>query len=280
MRELILITGTSSGIGQLTALACAAKGHRVVATMRNLDKREELLKAAAERGVKIDVEHLDVTSEGVGAKVKELVLKYGPFYGLVNNAGIAIGGAFEEQTEEDVQEQFQTNVFGMMAVTRAILPSMRASQRGRIINVSSLSGRVALPLVSIYAATKHAVEGFSESLRWEVEAFGVDVCVVEPGTFKTAIFSDNQRRGRAVSDTGPYATLNRVVEKLILDEAGKAPPPDKVAEAILKIIEGSSPAFRTIVGNDARALVALRRMIPDRLFASGVRRLMNLPKKD
>src|SRR4051812_34967356 len=124
--------------------------------MRDVQRRKELDEAAKTRGVKIDVEHLDVVADGAAEKIRELILKYGPVYALVNNAGIAIGGAFEEKSEADARDQFETNVFGLMAATRAVLPTMRAAGRGRIINVSSMSGRIALPLLSTYAATKHA----------------------------------------------------------------------------------------------------------------------------
>lgn len=278
MAELILITGTSSGIGLSAAIETAAAGHRVVATMRNLDKREALVRTAKERGVTLDVEQLDVTSDDAPMKIRELVLKYGPFYGLVNNAGIAIAGVFEEQTERDLRDQFETNVFGVMTTTRAVLPAMRAAGRGRIINISSLSGRVAFPALSIYAATKHAIEGFSESIRWEVEPFGVEVCLVEPGTFKTPIFFDNQRRAAGIDAGGPYAEINAAIERMILETAEKAPPPDVVGKAIARLLSQSAPPFRTVVGNDARTLVTLRRMIPDRLFASGIRRFMGLPR--
>lgn len=275
MGELLLITGTSSGVGLSAAVECAAAGHTVVATMRDLGRRKALEETARARGVSVDVEHLDVTSEGVGAKIRELILKYGPFYGLVNNAAIAVGGAFEEQSDHDIRQQFETNVFGLMAVTRAVLPSMRAAERGRIINVSSLSGRVAFPLLSAYAATKHAVEGFSESLRWELEPFGVDVCLVEPGTFKTPRFSSVQQR--AAGD-GAYHAFHEAAARLLQDEAQKSPPPDPVGKAIARLVAESSPRFRTLVGIDARTLVTLRRMVPDRLFASGIRRLMQLPR--
>lgn len=280
MGELVLITGTSSGIGLSAAVECAAAGHTVVATMRHIGRRQQLEEAAKAREVKINVEQLDVTSEGVTAKVRELILKYGPFYAVVNNAGIAIGGAFEEQRENEIREQFETNVFGLMAVTRAALPAMRAAQRGRIINVSSLSGRVAFPLLSGYAATKHAVEGFSESLRWELEPFGVEVCLVEPGNFKTPIFAANKRvaADAAPEEGGPYQAINELLERLFLDEAEKAPPPDAAGRAIARLVSDPSPRFRTLVGIDARALVTLRRMMPDRLFASGIRRLMQLPR--
>jgi NAD(P)-dependent dehydrogenase (short-subunit alcohol dehydrogenase family) len=278
VNNLVLITGTSSGIGLSAAVECAAAGHRVIATMRNPERRKDLLEACKARGVKVEVEQLDVTAEGVGAKVRELVLKYGPVYALVNNAGIAVGGAFEEQSDREVREQFETNVFGMMAVTRALLPSMRAQGRGRIVNVSSLSGRVALPLLSTYAATKHAVEGFSESLRWELEGFGVQVCVVEPGTFKTPIFFANSKRAAGALADGPYGELNTRVEKMYLEEAEKALGPDPVGRTIARLVGEPSPRFRTLVGVDARTLVTLRRVVPDRLFASGIRRLMQLPR--
>lgn len=278
MGQLVLVTGSSSGIGFATAVACAAAGLRVIATMRRLEMAPALLDAAKARGATLDVEQLDVTAEGAPAKVKEIVLKYGPVFALVNNAGIAVGGAFEEQTDEDVRAQFETNVFGLMSVTRAVLPSMRGAGRGRIINVSSISGLVGLPGVSVYAATKHAVEGFSEALRWEVAPFGIDVCLVEPGTFKTAIFFENQRRGAHVSREGPYAAMTATIERLVLEDAMRAPPPDPVAAAVLRLIRAPAPPFRTLVGNDARALVALRRVIPDRLFATGLRRFITSPR--
>ncbi len=272
MGELVLITGTSSGIGLATTMACAKAGHRVIATMRNLEGKEELERASKSAGLDVAIESLDVTSSSVGMKVRELVLKYGPIYGLVNNAGIGFGGAFEEQTDEDVREQFETNVFGLMAVTRAVLPCMRAARRGRILNVSSLSGRIGLPCVSAYAATKHAVEGFSESLRWEVEPFGITVHVIEPGTHRTPIFFKNQRRGSLVSSEGPYASLNQWVEKFVTEEASRAPHPDVVGEKIESMLSAdAAPSFRVAVGKDARTLVTLRRALPDRLFASGVR---------
>jgi NAD(P)-dependent dehydrogenase (short-subunit alcohol dehydrogenase family) len=155
---------------------------------------------------------------------------------------------------------------------------MRAARRGRIINVSSLSGRLGFPLASVYASTKHAVEGFSEALRWEVEPFGIEVCLVEPGTFKTPIFFDNQRRGQQVASDGPYAAITDKLSRLALDGASKAPPPDAVGKAIARLVDAPSPDFRTLVGIDARALVALRRVVPDRLFASGLRRVIDLPR--
>lgn len=274
MGELVLITGTSSGIGLSTAVECAAAGHSVVATMRDLQKRAALEKAAKDRKVRVDIEQLDVTGENAATKVRELILKYGPFHTLVNNAGIAVAGAFEEQSTQDVRDQFETNVFGLMEVTRAVLPSMRAARRGRIINVSSISGRMAFPLVAVYAATKHAVEGFSDGLRWELDPFGIHVVNVEPGTIKTPIFYENQRRGALISKDGPYAVMTAAVEKIILGDVERAPPPDVVAAEITRLIDEPSPPFRIVVGGEARALVTLRRLLPDRVFSLAMRQAL------
>jgi NAD(P)-dependent dehydrogenase (short-subunit alcohol dehydrogenase family) len=276
--ELVLITGASSGIGLSAAIECAARGHEVVATMRDLGRREALAKAAKERRVRVAVEQLDVTSPGAGDKIRELVMKYGPFFAVVNNAGLAVGGPFEEQSDDDVRLQFETNVLGLMAVTRAILPSMRSARRGRIINVSSTSGRVSMPCLAIYAATKHAVEGFSEGLRWELEPFGIDVCVVAPGTFRTPIFFENQKRGAALSMDGPYGALNRKIESLVTAKLEHAPPPDEVGRVIRHLVGEPSPPFRTIVGRDGIAMTALRGVMPDRLFATGMRRVLALSR--
>jgi len=232
MGELVLITGTSSGIGLSAAVECAAAGHRVIATMRNLDRREELERTVASRGVSLSIEQLDVTAAQVDEKVRELILKYGPFFGLVNNAGIACGGAFEEQSDRDIREQFETNVFGLMSVTRAVLPSMRTSGRGRIINISSISGRVGLPAVSGYAASKHAVEGFSESLRWELEPFGIDVLVVEPGTFRTPILA----RAPTQSSTRPSKSSSPKTPR-------RPPYPTPSAEALPSSSASHTPRF-------------------------------------
>lgn len=271
MRETVLITGTSSGIGLSAAVECAAAGHVVVATMRDLSRRKPLDAAAEARGAVIHVEQLDVTSRAAPDKVRELILKYGPFSALVNNAGIAVAGAFEEQSEEDARDQFETNVFGLMAVTRAALPAMRNAGHGRIINVSSISGRLAFPTLSTYVATKHAVEGFSEALAIELEPFGIEVCLVEPGTFRTGINGVGLRRAEELRPDGPYADLYQRAEARAQAEIAAAPPPDEVGRLIADLVGSGAPALRVPVGKGVSALVALRRVLPDRLYRFGVR---------
>jgi len=293
MPPLVLITGTSSGIGLATAVACAEAGFEVIATMRNLERRGRLDSLAQQRGIAVSdiedgapaalgrptihVEKLDVRSALVDSKVRELLLKYGPIEAVVNNAGIAVGGVFEEQSDRDVRDQFETNVLGMMAVTRAVLPSMRAGGRGRIVNLSSLSGRVGLPGLSVYAATKHAVSGFSAALRHEVSQFGIFVCVVEPGTFKTDIFYRNQRRGEWADDTGAYAPLSRAVKGWMLRDARRAPGPEVVGQRIAQLLKSPSPAYRTVIGRHGRLMVLLRQLAPGRLGDRTIFRYLGLP---
>ncbi len=288
---IVLITGTASGIGLATAIACATHGFDVIATMRDLGQSEQLLDEVQRRGLGprsqredrgqgegggvVHVEQLDVTARGVGPKVRELVLKYGPMECLVNNARMAVGGVFEETSESDLREQFETNVFGLMAVTRAVLPSMRANRRGRIVNVSSISGRIGLPGVAVYAATKHAVSGFSEALRHEVAALGIDVCLMELGTLK-GLIAEPPPRDAHEDERTPYRELTRAVTKLLLDAAQATDEPEVVAERIVALLREESPPFRTVLGHQARAAAALKRVAPDRLFGSALRRLMGL----
>lgn len=289
MRPLVLITGTSSGIGLATAVACAEAGFEVVATMRNLERRGELEEAARARDLASDletargvptihIEQLDVCGASPEDRVRELLLKYGPIELLVNNAGIAVRAAFEEQSDRDVRDQFETNLFGAMAVTRALLPNMRAARRGCIVNVTSLTGWVGVPGLAAYAASKHALEGFSEALRHELAPFSVHVCLVEPGSLQFGVFTDNPRRGALVEDDGAYAAMRSHLDRVVEEGLGDAPDPMVVGRKIARLLGDPSPPFRTVVGGPARAMSALKRLLPDAVFTSAMRRLMGLPK--
>jgi NAD(P)-dependent dehydrogenase (short-subunit alcohol dehydrogenase family) len=273
--ELVLITGTSTGIGLAAAIECAAAGHQVVATMRNLDRRKPLEEAAKARGVTVSVEQLDVTADGVGAKVRELILKYGPFYAAVNNAGIAVGGAFEEQSEIDVREQFETNVFGLMAVTRAFLPRMRERGAGRIVNVSSLGGRYTLPFFGVYNSTKYAVESLSDGLRWELRAFGIDVVLVEPGVIRTNFEST------AVGNIDRFATTAYGPVMARYEQLSKmgdrfASEPIVIAKAIRRATEARRPAARYVAPWHNAAMILMSKIVPQRMWDWAMRKLTYL----
>src|SRR5215203_1194611 len=184
MNKVILITGASSGIGKETAKLFQVKNWRVAATMREPEKAEEIQRIA-------DVEtfRLDVTdTDSIKRAITDVLEKFGRIDAVLNNAGYAVVGAFEAATPEQIERQYQTNVFGLMNVTREILPYFRQEKRGIIVNVASVGGRMTFPLYSIYNSTKWAVEGFSEALQYEVEQFNIRIKIIEPGPIKTDFY--------------------------------------------------------------------------------------------
>jgi len=186
-----LVTGASSGFGLHICLALAREGWRVIATMRNVQRSGELEHEARQAGVwpSIDCMPLDVTDRrAVERTVRDIAARYGRIDALVNNAGFAVGGFIEDVPLEDWYRQMETNFFGTVAMTKAVLPVMRERRRGTIVNMSSVSGRMAFPGYAAYASSKFAVEGFTESLRLELKPLGIHAVLVEPGAYKTAIW--------------------------------------------------------------------------------------------
>ena len=214
-----IVTGSSSGFGLLTAIELALKGFTVIATMREVNKGKPLLDLAKEKQVAdfIHVLPLDVTSQDSIRLFQTLLAEYPTIDVLVNNAGFALGGFSEELSVEAYRSQFETNFFGLIAVTQAVLPSMRAKKQGRIINMSSISGRFGFPGLSAYVASKYALEGYSESLRLELKPFGIDVSLIEPGSYQTNIWASVD--GMEVNGESPYSAYMENILKEI--EGGK-----------------------------------------------------------
>ena len=206
-QKVAVVTGSSSGIGLLTAVELAKRGFRVVATMRDLARRSALEEAARAAGVAdgIDVRRLDVTEfDSLLRIVGEIVGRHGRIDVLVNNAGFALAGFLEDLRLPEIRQQFETNFFGQVAMTQAVLPVMRRQRSGHIIIVSSISGVVGQPVVGAYSASKFALEGWSEALRIETRALGIRVVLIEPGAFRTDIWDRNARIGEfAVSPESP-----------------------------------------------------------------------------
>ncbi len=249
----ILITGATAGIGRHTALALARKGHRVFAAGRRASALETLEKEAAAEssgGAPLRVEGivLDVTKpESIEAARQAIEEKTGG-YGVdavVNNAGYGSLGPLEEVTDAALRAQFDTNVFGLMAVTRAFLPKMRERGFGRVVNVSSLGGRVTFPLMGAYHGTKYAVEAFSDALRNELHPFGIGVSIVEPGYIRTE-FADVAMKTIDVPATSPFAPIvSRAAEMLgLFEKTGVGP--EHVARAIRKALEARRPSARYV----------------------------------
>ncbi len=265
----VLITGASTGIGETCALRLDSAGYRVFAGVRRPPDGERLRAAASERLHWIP---LDVTEESQIESAVEVVgnaLGGGGLAGLVNNAGIAVGGPLEYLTAASLRRQLEVNVVGLHAVTRAFLPLIRRA-KGRIVHIGSISGRIASPLTGAYAASKHAVEALSDALRLELAPEGIEVSVVEPGQIRTPIWSKGLAEFETVSDRIPpeglvrYRPLLRVMRQILERAPRHAAPPEVVADAVQHALEAAEPHTRYVVGKDAWIRLWLTRLLPDR----------------
>lgn len=273
----ILVTGCSSGIGAVTAQRLVDAGHLVYATARRVDALTDLAAAGAE------VRALDVTdADSVAAVVDEMVDRHGRVGALVNNAGYGAYGAIEDVSVEQVTAQFDTNVLGVVRTIQAVLPSMREAGRGRIVNMSSMGGRLTFPYGGYYHASKHAVEALSDALRVEVAPFGVQVSIIEPGLITTRF--GETATGTLTSATpadSPYAAGAKAVEASMAQSYRNervTAPPEAVAEAVERALTARRPRTRYVVTPAARALITTRSLSPGRVWDQVMTRSFGLAK--
>jgi short-subunit dehydrogenase len=266
-KQVALVTGASSGIGKAAAIALAAAGFQVIGTGR----RTAGLTAPA--GVAyID---LDVTAdESVAAAVKQVIDRFGRIDVLVNNAGVGTTGAAEEFSIAQTQDVFDINVFGLMRMTKAVLPHMRAQRSGRIVNVSSLSGFVPSPFMSLYVATKHAVEGYSQSLDHEVREYGIRVLLVEPGPIDTP-FGDHSVQ--ADTPMPLYAAGRANYEEVLAENTSSGDAPAVVADVIVAAAKDADPKLRRTAGSTAARISTVHRLVPARTFDRIIRKFNRMP---
>lgn len=263
-RPVALVTGSSSGFGMLGAIRLAESGFYVVASMRQPDRQGELMELARSRQVAetIEVCPLDVTDPAsVEAAVQRVLDARGRIDVLVNNAGYAQGGFTEDVDLAAWRAQFETNVFGAIAVTKAVLPHMRERRRGTIINISSVNGRMAFPGFGPYAASKFALEGFSETLRLEMKPYGVHVALVEPGAYPTNIWDKGFGLAKGDENSPYYPYLQKVLGFARQSAASKADPLE-VADLIARIATAPQPKFRWPIGQGSRMLFAAKSLLP------------------
>ena len=267
--KVAIVTGSSSGIGFETSLLLARNGVFTYATMRNLDKSDRINELQQKERLPLEVLKLDITDDkSVNKAIEKIASEQGRIDVLVNNAGYALVGPLEKLSIQEFKEQFETNVFGVIRVTNSVLPIMRRQRHGTIVNVSSIAGRIGFPLTSAYVSSKFALEGLSESIAYELEQFGINVMLIEPGVIKTS-FDNNLKIGKNVNDrNSPYADI---IEKRIAGfkprfESGS--PPIEVAKVILNAITSKNilPELRYLVGNDAFKLMEIRKNKSDREF--------------
>ena len=267
--RVALITGASSGFGLLTSITLAKRGWRVLATMRDLARREKLEAAAlaAEVAAKIEVHALDVTDAEQIAAMAALVASRGlRIDAVINNAGFALAGFAEDTTDAELRRQFETNFFGAAVVTRAFLPQMRRQGSGHIIMISSVSGRMGFPGLGNYCASKFALEAWTETLRMEVRSLGIQVVLIEPGAFETEIWGRNAIvTEQTQSPESPNAErIARWRKKFESDK--QRPDAQEVAEAIARILDDPRPKLRYVFGPDAKMGLTMRRLLPWSLF--------------
>lgn len=257
MKKTVLITGTSSGIGKSTALYFASKGWNVAATMRTPEKEKELSKVDGIKLFKLDV----TDPASIQSAIEESISVFGGIDVVVNNAGYGGVGVFEAASQEQIQRQFNTNVFGVMNVTRAILPYFRQKKSGTIINVTSVGGLITFPIYSVYHSTKWAVEGFAEALQYELRPFNIKIKNIEPGAIKTDFYDRSQDlfKKEGLTDYDNYA---KVAFENTQNAGVNAPGPDVVAKKIYKAALDRSFRLRYPAGPQAPALLFLRRLLP------------------
>jgi len=278
-----LVTGASSGIGRATALLLDRSGFQVFAGVRRSEHGEALRRQASERLTPI---LLDVTDpRSIEAAVRSVADEFGgrALAGLINNAGIDIAGPLETSSIAEVRSQFEVNVIGLLAVTQAFLPLLRQG-RGRVVNIGSVLGRLAIPLMGAYSASKFALEGLTDALRIELRPWGIHVSLIEPGPVVTPLWSKthllagmNEGRGAAAGEL--YATANAAAHAAFTKFGQTGISPDRVAAKVFEALTASNPKPRYLVGRDAKALSWLAALVPDRIRDRILIKRFGLPQR-
>ncbi len=271
MKKNVFITGSSSGIGKAAVFEFAKQGWNVIATQRNPEKEQDFKDFDNVHVYRLDVTDLGSCMESLSQAVK----KFGKLDVIINNAGYGVDGVFEGMSDEVIANQFNTNVFGLMRVTREAIKLMRPAGGGTIIQISSMGGKITFPLYSIYHATKFAVEGFSESLHYQAAQFGIKIKLIEPGPIVTEFYGRSRQYIKPV-DTNQYdgfiQKFNAAAEKVMKEAEG----PEVVAKVIFKAATDSSNQMRYAVGKPGPMLLILRKLLPDSLYFLMVRKSYNL----
>lgn len=264
----ILVTGASSGMGKETAVRLLRDGHTVYVAARRLEQMQDL-KALGAIVLKMDI----TRDDDIVAAVQTITAGHGGVDVLINNAGFGMFGSVEETSIADARYQFEVNLFGLARLTQLLLPAMRAKGAGKIINLSSMGGKIYTPLGAWYHATKHAIEGWSDCLRIELAPFGIDVVIVEPGIIATDFGNVLMEPMLQRSGQGPYKALAQSVAKGTrdaYDKPGAASSPKVVTDAIVQAIAARKPRTRYAVGKLARPLILFRSLLGDRLYDKAI----------
>ena len=277
MAKTVVVTGANSGIGLATALELAAAGYDVVGTARSAAKAQVLRDAADERGLTVRTVTLDVADAESTAKGFAEIESSSEIWGVVNNAGFGQAGAIEDVSDDDVRYQLEVNLVAPARIARLVLPAMRARGDGRIVNISSVAGRISMPLMGWYCASKHGLEAMTDALRMEVAPFGVKVSLIEPGSFGTGIWDGARYPDEAA--TPDYAAAYERAQRTTTSGTRIMPDPVWVARTVRVALANPMPLARYLIGADAVAGVVTERLVPTAVtdvvkgLVTGVRRL-------
>lgn len=274
--KVALVTGASSGIGEATALRLKTLGYTVYAAARRVDRMRTLVAAG------VQVLAMDVTDDAsMQAGIDEIMRRSGRIDVLVNNAGYGSYGAVEDVPLAEGRAQFEVNVFGAVRLTQLVIPHMRSQRSGTIVNITSMGGKIHTPLGAWYHGTKFALEAISDCLRLELEPFGIDVVVVEPGGIRTEWAGIAADKLRSVSGKGPYASQAKAMAASMVGEASRKrqSPPELIAETIAKAVRARRPKTRYAVGFGAKPMIFMRRLLSDRAFDGFMRMATGISRK-
>ena len=265
--KVAVVTGSSTGIGYETSLILARNGFLTYATMRNLNKGENIKSVATKENLPIRMKQLDVTDDvSVKNAIQTISSDAGRIDILVNNAGYGLNGAFEDLAMDEIKAQYETNVFGLIRTTQAVLPIMRRQKSGTIVNISSGAGRFGFPTGSADVSTKFAVEGLSESMSYELEPFGIKVAIVEPGVIRTN-FGDGLIVAKKSQDpNSPYSQMMQRSAAGFEKMMKNASSPDVVAKVVLNAIRDENPSLRYLAGSDVETWLGGKRKVADEEF--------------
>jgi NAD(P)-dependent dehydrogenase (short-subunit alcohol dehydrogenase family) len=263
-QKVAIVTGSSTGIGYETSLALARDGFLTYATMRNVNKAENIKSIATKESLPLHVKQLDVTDD---ISVKNAVQAIssetgGRIDALVNNAGYGLNGAFEDLSMDEIKAQYETNFFGLIRVTQAVLPTMRRQKSGTIVNISSGAGRFGFPSGSAYVSTKFAIEGLSESMSYELEPFGIKVVIVEPGVIRTNFGNGLVVAKKSQDPNSPYSMMMKKIANAFEQMTKNASSPDLVANVVLNAVKDENPNLRYLAGNDVEQWFGAKKTCP------------------
>jgi len=270
MEKIAIVTGSSSGIGFETALALAREGYYTYATMRDTKKGNQINEIAKKENLKLEVIELDVDKDKtVQDAINKIMKEKNRIDVLVNNAGYTLFGCLEDLSMDVLKAQFETNFFGVVRTSQAVIPIMRKQKSGTIVNISSVAGRIGFPVSPAYISSKFALEGLSESMRYELSPFGINTIIIEPGVIKTNFMSSMKKSMK------PDSAYKEITEKVIMGismMAEMGTPPQEVAKTIIKAVKSENPLPRYVVGNDAVMFLEAKKAKTDLEFENYIKK--------